>query len=322
MAVTLAELAKVEKDTLRAGVMMHLLRYSPVMEGLPFENVSALSMIKTRVKDLPSVAWRKLNEGYTESTGSLEQVPENLKILGGDIDIEKVFMMVTNVIESPAVTQTKMKLQAMAFEWNDTLINGNEETDADEWNGLKYRVSKLASRQTIKTDASSDGTGASMKVMSSATTQHDWIDYLFSASRRVGGVQAWLMNENTLEKFSSILRRQSLFATTQDSFDREITTFLGAPLIDMGLKSDKSTEIITNAETECNDNAGTSVYAVRYGLDEGLVGIQLNAMDAYVVAEELESKPAKRIRVDWVNGIAHLGDYCICRVQGFKMAAS
>jgi hypothetical protein len=210
----------------------------------------------------------------------------------------------------------------MAFEWNDTLINGNELTDPDEWNGLLYRISQLAARQRIYLDASGDGTGASLKVLASAANQHQFLDAMHEADNNVGGVDLWLCNEQTKLYFSSILRRQGLLDTTKDSFDRRVDTFLDAPIVDIGLKADKSTEIITNAETDCSDNASSSVYAVRFGLDEGLTGIQLDALDAYVVTEELDSKPAKRIRVDWANGIAHLGDYCLCRAMGFKMAAS
>jgi hypothetical protein len=215
-----------------------------------------------------------------------------------------------------------MKLKAMAFEWNDTFINGNEVTvDEDEFNGLKYRVGQFPERQRIYTDASGDGTGAALLVLSTAATQHQLLDALHEASHNVGGADAFFMNEKTYLYLSSILRRQSLLDTTQDSFDRAINSFLGAPLIDVGLKADGSTEIITNTETDASGNDATSIYAVKFGLDEGLVGLQLDNLDAYVVTEELDSKPAKRIRIDWANGLATLGDYCICRIMGFEMAA-
>ena len=323
MALTLADIAKVEREPLRKGVMMNLLRFSDILGVLPFENVNSLSNIVVRWKTLPSVEWRKLNAGYSESTGTYEQIAENLYILGGDVDIDTTFKKIKNLIEDPEVSQTRMKLKAAAYEFNDAFINGSQLTEEDQFNGLAYRVSKMPTRQLIYADASGDGTGASLKVMADSTNQNLFVDAVDEAMAYVeGGADALFMNEKTKRLFSSVLRRLGLFDTSQDQFGREVPVYKGARLVDVGLQADKATENITNTETESSGDDSTSIYAVHFEVGEGLIGIQLEPLDAYVVADELESKPSKRIRIDWHVGLANWGDYSICRLCGFKMAAS
>lgn len=319
MAYTLAEMAKVEREPLRKGIMLNLLRYSDILGVLPFELVSSLSNIVVRWKTLPGVGWRKLNEGYDEATGVTEQVTENIFLLGGDVDIDRVFLKVKNLIESPEVTQTKMKLKAVAYEFNDAFINGDQTVDEDELNGLMYRVGKLPARQTV--DLGSDA----LKVFANTASENTFMDGLDKAIKRCSGGQcdALFMNETSYLGISSIIRRLGLLDTSKDQFGREIRAYKGIPLIDVGLKADGSTEIITDTEDPGDGgNDASSIYAVHFGTDEGLTGIQLEALDAYVVAEELEAKPVKRVRIDWPVGLANFGDFSIVRLNAFKMAAS
>lgn len=114
MAVTLNDIAKQSKDPLRTAVIENLIRDSDLLAILPFENVDALTSVAVRWQNLPAVAFRKINNGYTEASGQTEQVEESVKLMGGDVDIDRVFTRVKNVIQDPATTQTQMKLKSMA----------------------------------------------------------------------------------------------------------------------------------------------------------------------------------------------------------------
>ncbi len=328
MAVTLNEIAQVEQEPLRKGVLMNLLRFSELLNVVPFETVTSLSNIVTRWKVLPDVAWRKINEGYTESTGKLEQIVENLFIIGGDIDIDRKLLKATNVIENPEVTQINMMTKAIGYAFNDCLINGDPTVDEDQFTGLHVRLdNKVAAgitRQLVYCDASGDGsTGSSLKVTASDANRRAFLDFVEETMDYVeGGATHLLMNQKTRRVFNSILRDLGLFNQNQDQFGRTVTEFRGAEMIDVGLQSDKATEIITNTETECADNTGTSIYAVRFEVGEGICGVQMDNLDAYLVAEELETAPVKRYRIDWAVGLADWSDYSITRMCGFKMAAS
>ena len=56
MAITLGQVAKLERNPLRKMVIMNLLRHAKVLDTMPFENVNSLSNVAVRVTNLPDVA--------------------------------------------------------------------------------------------------------------------------------------------------------------------------------------------------------------------------------------------------------------------------
>lgn len=325
MTVLLSDVAKQETEPLKKGVIQSLLRYSNVLGVVPFENVDALNSIAVRWKTLPSVGTRKINEGYSESSGTTEQAQESVTALGGDVDIDKVFDKVSNYIQDPKVTQTKMKTKAIAYKFNDLFINGDPLSNEEEFPGLKYRVGQLPSRQTIGAGGTS-GSDTAFDVTSSSGNIQDFLDSFHKLNALVDGADAYFCNFDVRLGIQSALRRSGLLATNKDQFERTVYSFDGAPIIDVGLKSDQSTEIITNTETAYDGGSdATSVYAVKFGTDEGLTGIQLEPMAPYWVGgegNELESKPVRRLRIDWWVGLAGFGKYYIARMDNLLDPAS
>lgn len=322
MAVTLNDAAKQMTDPLRKGIIMNLLRYSDILALIPFENVSALDNIAIRWKNLPTATFRKLNAGYTEGSGQTEQVTESIKLLGGDVDVDRVFDKLTNYIEDPTVTQTKMKTKAVAFQFNYYFVQGSPAVDADGFYGVYYRVDNLPSRQKFALGSA----GTPYDCTADAAHEHAFLDGLHKLNALVGGADAYLCNFNMRLGVGKVLRRLGLLDTTKDQFDREVYLFGGAPIVDAGLQRDQSTEIITDIEDPGDGGADTtSVTAVKFGLDEGMIGIQLEELEAYWVGgadHELEAKPVRRLRIDWGVGLAGFGSYYGARMYNLKPAGS
>ena len=322
MALTLNDYAKQSKDPLKTAILENLTRYSDLLAVLPFENVDALSSVVVRWQNLPSVAFRKLNAGYAEASGQTEQIEESVKPFGGDVDIDRVFTMVKNVIQPVAVTQTNMKLKSMGYGFNDYFMNGSPTYDADGFYGLNYRVGTLAAKQSFVLGTA----GTPFDVTASTANEHAFLDGLHKLSKYVGGASAYFMNEAMYLGVSGVLRRLGLLDTTKDQYDREFSTFGGAPLIDIGVKADQTTEIITDVEDPGDGDLDTSsIYAVKFDSAEGLTGIQLNEMEAYWVGgddHELEDKPVKRLRIDWVVGLAGCGSAYVARMYNIEPAGS
>lgn len=289
MALTIADFAKQETQPLSKFVMKNLLRNSDLMSLIPMKKVNSLTNIVVRWNTLPSVAHRQINGTYSESTGTTEQITEGVYALGGEVKFDRVFSLVDNVIEDPKKTQTAMKSQAIAFAFNDMVINGDHLSDVNTPEGLNKRIaSYLPSRQSISI-------GTAFDVTASAANMHKLVDYLHSAielaglrkaplikvqqgSKQPAKTGAILVNRSMYLGFGRVLRRLGLLQTTQDAYGREFDSFDGVPMIDVGLKADKSTEIITN--TYGGSNNETRVFAVRFGGEDGFTGIQLNTPSA------------------------------------------
>jgi len=306
------------------GFIADLLRYSDLLGVMTFEDIDGLQVNGIRWNVMPSAAFRTIGAGYTEGTGTTEQVEETLAVLGGDVKVDRLLTIAKNVYEDPLATQMKMKAKAVAFTFNDSFISGDHAVDPDSFEGLKKRVANMPTRQTIWLDSAQNGTGTSLKVLASAANENSFIDGLQKALKYVDGATHLFCNEAVYLGFEQAFRRSGGMDTTQDQFDRVVKTYRGVPIIDVGLKSDKSTEIITTSEGTASDES--SIYAVRMDTDDGLHGLQLRGTspEAYdpLNGGEQETTPTFLRRIDWAVGLMNLSNYCIARVSGFKMAAS
>jgi hypothetical protein len=316
MASTLVDYMKlVTNDPLKKGFIADLLRYSDLLRMVPFTSEAGLQVNGQRWQTLPASGYRKVGGGYTESTGTTEPVSETMSVLGGDIKVDK--LLAANQI----AIQSRMKAKAVAFQFNDSFINGDHAVDPDSFEGLKKRNANMPARMTI--DLGSD----SLKVLASAANENLFLDALHQAIKYVDGATAFLVNETTYLGLGQILRRLGLLETQTDAYGKVWSAFAGVPFVDVGLKGDKSTEIITNTEDPGDGgNDASSVYVVNFDTVEGLHGIELEGtgMDIYdpLKGGEMEAGPQYLRRVDWPVGLFNLSQYCIARISGFKMAAS
>lgn len=335
MAMTLADYSKVEVQPLKKYILENLLRFSDLMSLIPMKKVESLSVVVTRWNALPSVDYRRINGTYAESTGTLEQISEGIYALGGEIKHDRVFNLVKNHIEDPTKVHTEMKLRALAFEFNNNLINGDHATDVDQPEGLNKRIaSYLPSRQSLSIGTALDITASSANMHKLVDYFHDAIDLagLRSApmikpkrgDKQPAKSGAILMNRAMYLGVGKVLRRLGLLDTTQDAYGRLFTSFAGIPMIDVGLKADKSTEIITNTYGASSNE--TRVFFVRFG-DDAFTGMQLNTPVPYDPIKEGEGAgnttgPQKIKRIDWWYGFAGNESYYASRITGILAPGS
>lgn len=314
MALTLVEVAKTETNLLRKGVISTLLLESDFLQLVPFETISALSTTVTRFAALPSVGFRYPNEAYNESTGTFDQLQESVYPLGGDIDVDVMYIMNKQATVPPRAIQTEMKLKAMAYTFNDVWINGDQAVDPRGIDGVKKRIGVLKAAQTIS--AATNG----LDVIASTANMHSFIDAWDKLGYAIDGHKpdAYIVNKSTLLRLRSAFRRIGLLTMTEDQFGRNVDHYAGVPIYDAGVKSDQATQIITDAETQGTATDATSMYAVKFGVEVYTGGIQEYELR---VADfgELESKAAYRTRVDWPFGIGTWHARCLARLQGLRM---
>ena len=329
MAVTLAQVAKLSDAPLRKGIILNMIRESPILGMVPFENVNSLSSVAVRWTNLPSVAFRKVNAGYTASEGDVEQVYESVYGFGGDIELDRVFKKITgSLIQDPRTLQIEMKTKAMAIKFSDYFINGDHAVDVDGFEGLKKRVSNMPSRQSVRASPTTDVLDPTASAANARLFLDKWEQAMYSANG--GNVNAILCNEGLKWGLGRVLRYLNasggvLLDTSKDEFEREILTYKGAPIMDAGLKSNQSTEIISATETA--EDAGTdatSAYFVSFNMEQGITGIQLSEMEVYDPLDggEKSDKPTNLVRVEWWCGLAGFGSYGFTRLHNIETPSS
>ena len=316
MAVTLAEFAKTaynEGYLLLGTIADYFLMESNVLQLIPWNSDKSLAVKITSMQTLPTVGWRKVNGTPSESTGKTDQKVESKFIFGHYIDVDKVLVFAD---PNQRTIQRKMSAKAMAFEFNDQFINGDPTND--EFKGISKRVGDVYADGY--TDQYSDAGSATInRGMLYDTTERQWFMDQVAKLIHVTAEHkpdALYMNSKMYLAFEAALRRENVLKQTEDMFGRVINAYGQIPLIDIGIKADQSTQIITNTETLSGGTEETSIYAVKYGDGEYLWGIQQK--DLEVIDQGLiTSKPVYRDLVEWVVGLAVSNPRAIARAYGF-----
>lgn len=300
-AVTLVEAAKLSENDLQRGVIETFVLESSVLDRIPLLPIEGNAYAYNEEATLPGVEFRAVNAAYTESTGTVNQKTEALVILGGDADVDRFLVQTRGNLNDQRATQTKMKVKAAVYKYQDTFINGDVAVDANAFDGLKKR---LTGTQVI--DAANNGLAV---VGADDNARHAFMDKLDEAISAVPGTpDALYMNKSIKGKLASAARRLGFWDRQRDEFGRLIETYNGIPILDIGKKAD-GTEIISQDETQGTSDLASSIYVVKFGEDEGdqaVTGLENGGIDVRDLGE-IDAKPVIRTRIEFYCGLAVFG---------------
>jgi len=303
--ITLAEYSQyLEKDgkLLESGIVDTLRKESMLLDKMMFPSLNSLKAKNNRIKTLPTLQNRKLNATYTHSVGSIEPLEEDAYLFGGRVQFDHQLEGGDGLITDPAAWNVKMHSDALAYGWNDAVINNTPADNADSVIGLRYRFwNDDFSAQAVSAggaDISADSAG----LAAAFNTVFDAIaDGIYRCREHT--CDALIMNSTMKLRLESGLRQTGLYATTKDSFGRTVTTWgEGGPmLLDIGLKADQSTKIMPDTEGSTGivgASTLSSIFCVKFGL-EYLTGWQKKAMDVF----KWQLGVLKYVEIDWAAGI-------------------
>jgi hypothetical protein len=314
VAVTLVEAAKLSQTNLQRGVIETFVQESPILDRIPFLNIEGNAYAYNEEATLPGVAFRSVNEAYTESTGTVNQKSESLVILGGDADVDKFIVRTRGNLNDQRAVQTRMKVKAASYKFQDTFFNGDVAVDPKGFDGLKKR---LVGAQVI--DAATNGMGP-------VAGAHDFFDLLDALVAQVDGLNgsngAIYANRSVIAKIKSSARRLGGVEMVREALTQKmIATFNGIPLLDPG-QTPAGVDILPRTETQGSSSAASSIYAVKFGQDEGdkaVTGLTNGGVQAYDLGE-LQEKPAYRTRIEFYTGLAVFGGKAAARLRGVLAA--
>jgi hypothetical protein len=312
MAMTLADATVLSPDPRLAGVLRVLETSTTVLDRLPFESIQGGAFSYNQEATLPAAAFRAVNAGYTESTGTHTTATETLVILGGEYVVDRFLEKTrgTGSVASLVAEQRDLKTRSVNAKFSDAFINGDTAVDANSFNGLKKR---LTGGQVL----SSGTNGAAINTDS--TTRQAFFDRLNALLELCPGCDALYMNSNVLSVIRSAMRRETIANTTQEQLGarRIVDTWNGVPLLDVGLKADQ-TPIIPQTETQGASSIASSIYAVNFTStlgEQGVVGITNGGLQVDP-PRELETKPSIMGRIEFYCGLALLGPKPAARLTG------
>jgi hypothetical protein len=111
MAVTLAQAAVLSENQLQRGVIETFVQLSPVLDRIPLIEIQGNAYAYDSEGTLPGIAFRLVNEAYTESTGVVNQTTESLVIMGGDADVDRFIVQTRGNLNDQRAVQTQAQGQ-------------------------------------------------------------------------------------------------------------------------------------------------------------------------------------------------------------------
>lgn len=315
MAVTLAQAALLSTNDLQRGVVETFVQLSPVLDRLPLMPIEGNAYAYNEEASLPGVAFRAVNEAYTESTGTVNQKTESLVILGGDADVDRFIVQTRGNLNDQRATQTRLKVKAASYKFQDTFFNGDVTVDTKAFDGLKKR---LTGSQVIAI-----GTNGAPVVGNGGSDTYSFFDALDNLIAAVPGINgangAIYANSAIVGKIRSAGRRIGGVDTVrEDVTGKRVLTWNGIPVLDPG-QTTAGVNILPQTETQ-GTAAGTtsSVYAVKFGEDEtdgGVTGLT----NGGVMVDDLgllQSQPVYRTRIEFYCGLGVFGGKAAARLTG------
>lgn len=305
MALTLLEAAKLMRgEELRSAIIEIFASQTDILRAFPFQDIQGNALRYNLENTLPGVAFRGVNEGYTESTGVINPQVETLTIAGGDLDVDK-FILDTMGMDQRSM-QEAMKLKALAHNWSHKVIKGDSTTSPKEFDGLQKR---LTGNQLVSMGSTSGGDPLSLSKLDEA------ID-------RVDNATSLLMSQTMKRRFSVAARSASVggyITWDVEDMGKRVLRYDGLEILVADGNGDVYDTIDQTEAAASGGATATSIYILSLG-DGMLTGIQ-NGAPVVRDLGELETKPVLRTRVEWYSGIAMFHPRAAARLYGISAAA-
>lgn len=219
MALTLAEAAKLSNDMLMQGVVETIVKDSPVLQRLPFVEITGNGLTYNQEKTLPDIDFYDVGDNWAESTPSFEQLTANLKIMGGDADVDNFLKSTRSNIQDLEAAVIEMKAKALRNKFEEIFIYGNAAVNAKQFDGLKKLIDTAAAGPQVVAMGAS---GAALTLGK--------LDELVDAVKG-GKPDMLLMSRRTRRKLNELVRSSNgMLVTERDSFGNFISLWDSIPI--------------------------------------------------------------------------------------------
>jgi hypothetical protein len=185
------------------------------------------------------------------------------------------------------------RYKSFCVQYSDTFINGDDSVDSNSFDGLAVLT---PSGQTL--EMGTNGAAISLAKLD------ELIDTV-----KPGKPEALIMSRRTRRQLKNLRRTTGpILETSVAQFGEQIETYEGIPII--------VDDFVPDTETQGSSGAVcSSVYALRFGLNTGLMGLEHGGITIETVGE-LETKDATRHRLKWYTGLALMSELGVARLKG------
>lgn len=277
MAFTLAEMKVGMSDKVAEQVVDIFLRESEILQLLPFDDAVSPQGGSTMTysymqKVLPSTAnFRAINEEYAHSAATMVQKHADLKIFGGEFDIDRVLKKAEGKYNNMA-WQIEEKIRAAVSLFHYTLINGNATNNSKEFDGLD---------KMLVGTASEFGTASKIDLSNMTNLKANADEFYEALTNLIKNTDAdaLLMNTDMITKVQTVARLLGYKTESEEAFGKKVVSMDGVRFMDLKnhyTVSENSAVAnavvkkgITRNIAETSTSGLTDIYAVKFDVNDG-----------------------------------------------------
>jgi len=291
MALTLAEASKLSNDMLLQGVVETIVKDSPVLQQIPFIEIAGNGLTYNQENTLPTIDFYDVGDTWAESTPTFTQITANLKIMGGDADVDNFLKATRSNLQDLEVAVVELKAKALKDKFEETFIYGDSATNPKQFDGIMKLIdTATASSQVI---AMGD-TGATLTLAK--------LDELIDAVKG-GKPDILLMSRRSRRKINALVRAAgSMMETDRDKWGNFVQFWDGIAIGVNDWILDTHT-LSGSVETATTGGTCSTIYALQMG-EGALCGLTGPGQLTVEPIGSLETKDASRTRIKWYVSLA------------------
>ena len=287
------EAAKLSQDDMVRGIIEEFADKDDLFGILPFSPTTGKSLVYNWEKTLATGDWLDPNDEVKEGASTFDEVTTRLRILIGDVDVDKFIDGTMSDVNSQKAIQIASKVKGMRTQFRDALINGLQANK--QFDGLNALVH---ANQVI--NAGGHDMAFSM------------FDELTDAIRL--GANCVMMRSEHIRAYKAMLRLMggNTGGLIQlPNFDRPILAHDGVPII--------ANDFIKKVDGKAD------IFAFHLDEHAGLHGLFASQHPAGFSIEDIgtvQNKDATRTRIKMYVGMALKSTHALAKLSGVKLPAA
>jgi hypothetical protein len=300
MALTLAEAAKLSNDVVQQGVIETILKDSPVLQMLPFQEIVGNSLKYNRESTNPEPSFFDVGDTWTEATPTFSQHTATLKILGSDADVDQYLQRTRSNISDLEAEVLALRSKAVRQKFDKTFVVGDSDVNAKEFDGVNELIVQDGPASQKVTNGAN---GAALTL--------EKMDELLDVVK-TGRPDLILMSKRERRSLAKLARTAGYrLETDRDEFGRPFEMYAG---VRVAVHDDIATNETVGSSSDC-----ATIYVLTFGPNgiSGLTGpggLEVEEVGA------LEAKDAHRWRIKWYVTIALYNTLSVGAMTGVRPA--
>lgn len=296
MPLLVAEAAKLSLEQLERGVIEEIIDRDELFALVPFVKVEGKAYVYNRENTLTEADFLSPYDPVNEGGATFTEVTTTLKVMAGDVDMDKFLLATQSDHNSQLAIQLASKAKGLGRAFRRALIQGSSAANAKSFDGL---AALCDPSQVLLADVN----GASLTLA--------MLDELKDLVKL--GADAFIMTRATWRAVRAMLR----------SFNGNQAEIVMIPNFGHAVHSYDGIPVLLNDFIPVNEVVGTnanttSIYAIRLNEVDGFHAIY-GGPSAGIQVEEvgtIQNMDAVRYRMKWYVGTALKGTLSLARLAG------